>query len=246
MFSMHCLSRIIGLLVVGQGLAAERFDVAVFSATPAGIMASVQAARQGRTVALIEPTNRIGGLTTSGLSYTDFRTLESVTGAFREYMDRVLAYYTEKYGADSPQVRDCFFGALAEPHVSLHVFHEMLRGQPRNTLITEGALQDVLTRGGQQKTIRSIAVRTPSRLTVVEASVFIDASYEGDLAAAAGAPYRVGRESTQEFGERLAGHIFFKDGRLLQGSTGLADKRVQGYNFRIIMTRRPELKVMVS
>ena len=67
---------------------------------------------------LIEPTTHIGGLLTGGLSYTDFRTQESVTGFFREYMDRVLAYYTNKYGAASAQVKDCYFGAHAEPHVS--------------------------------------------------------------------------------------------------------------------------------
>lgn len=244
MLASRRLWQVIALLAVPTAISAERYDLVVFSATPAGIMASVHAARKGHTVALVEPTGRIGGLTTSGLSYTDFRTQEAVTGGFREYMDRVLAYYTRKYGADSPQVRDCFFGALAEPHVSLHVFNEMLREQPRIKLMTGSSLEGVAAGGGEEKTIQSIAVRHPSGVTDLEATIFIDASYEGDLAAAAGAPYRVGRESTREFGERLAGHIFFKDGRILQGSTGLGDQRVQSYNFRIIMTRRPDLRVM--
>ena len=61
-------------------------------------------------MALVESTARIGGLTTAGLSYTDFRTLESTTGAFGDYMDRVEAHSRSRYGADSPQVRDRIVG----------------------------------------------------------------------------------------------------------------------------------------
>ncbi len=64
--------------------ADHHYDLAVYGATPAGIASAVVAARQGHKVALIEPSPYIGGLLTGGLSYTDFRTQESVTGFFRE------------------------------------------------------------------------------------------------------------------------------------------------------------------
>ncbi len=73
----------------------------------------------------------------------------------------------------------------------------------------------------------------------MKAKVWIDASYEGDLAAAAKVPYRTERESTREYGERFAGVIFFDQGRILPGSTGASDPGEQCANFRIIMTKRP-------
>jgi len=86
---------------------------------------------------------------------------------------------------------------------------------------------------------------TSESLTIA-ASMYVDATYEGDLAASAGADYRVGRESTREFGERLAGHIFFQAGRILYGSSGEGDHRVQKYNFRVTMTDDPALRAAIA
>lgn len=220
-------------------LYAQPLDVLVYGATPAGIAASLQAARQGRTVALAEPEPMIGGLMTGGLSYTDFRTLESLSGTFREYMSRVERHYRGIYGAGSQQLQDSFFGALAEPHVSLRVWEAMLAGERRIRVLREHRLESVRQRDG-----RLVAARFGGNIEL-EARFFIDATYEGDLAAAAGLPYRIGREAVTEFGERLAGLLYMKDGVILPGSTGAADTRVQTYNFRIIMTNRPENRLPV-
>jgi NADPH-dependent 2,4-dienoyl-CoA reductase/sulfur reductase-like enzyme len=59
-------------------------DVVVYGATPGGICAAIAAARLGRTVVLLEPTPRIGGMATHGLSHTDFRTFEGITGQYFE------------------------------------------------------------------------------------------------------------------------------------------------------------------
>ena len=75
--------------------------------------------------------------------------------------------------------------------------------------------------------------------------VFIDATYEGDLAAQAGAEYWVGRESRAEYGEFLAGKIFYQYGVILPGSNGGADHKIQAYNFRPIMTDDPDNRLMV-
>ncbi|MCY7351417.1 MAG: FAD-dependent oxidoreductase, partial [Cytophagaceae bacterium] len=106
------------------------FDVLVYGATAAGIGAALNAAEFGHRVALIEPTARIGGIITNGLSLTDIISLESVSGFFKDYTDRAHQHYVRSYGADSPQAKASFFGTLAEPKVSLQVFRDMLAEQP--------------------------------------------------------------------------------------------------------------------
>lgn len=236
------------LLFAALASAAQaQFDLVVYGTTPAGIAAGVTAARQGRSVALLEATDHVGGLLTGGLSYTDFRTQESVTGFFREYMDRVDAHYRDKYGPDSPQVKDCFFGAHAEPHVSSQVLEGLIGEQPTLKLLRRHSLAgaESAALSGSLTRIRAIRVDTPEGPKRIEAKVWIDATYEGDLAAAAGVPYRVGRESTREYGERFAGVLYFRDGRILPGSTGEADATVQCYNFRLLLTRNPANRLLM-
>ncbi|OYW14533.1 MAG: hypothetical protein B7Z55_15670, partial [Planctomycetales bacterium 12-60-4] len=222
------------LALASGGWAQE--VVVVYGATPAGIAAALNVARSGRTVALVEPSGNLGGMLTGGLSYTDFRSLESLQGTFRDYMERVERHYRTRYGERSQQLRDSFFGALAEPHVSLAVLEAMLAEHPsiqvrrRTRLVSAEAAAGV---------VRRIRVQGPKGEEWLAARVFIDASYEGDLAAAAGFDFRIGRESTREYGERFAGHIYFKDGKILDGSTGAGDHKIQCYNFRVVMTEDP-------
>jgi hypothetical protein len=211
-------------------------DVVVYGATPAGIAAALNAAKSGRPVTLIEPSSHLGGMLTGGLSYTDFRSVESLQGTFRDYMERVEQHYRSRYGAGSPQVRESFFGTLAEPHVSSGVLAAMLAERPSITMRLRTALVGAEAVGG---VVRSVRVKGPRGEETIAARAFIDASYEGDLAAAAGFAYRVGRESTREYGERFAGHIYFQDGRILDGSTGAGDGKIQCYNFRVVMTEDP-------
>jgi hypothetical protein len=229
---------------------AQSYDVLVYGGTASGIAAAINAAESGRTVVLVEPTARIGGIVTSGLSYTDFKSFEAIGGTFRDYTRRVEKYYADKYGADSQQVKDCYFGVHAEPHVSLAVWQEMLAEQPRVKVLLQHRLESVslASASGGATVIKAARFqRLPLSETVeLQARVFIDATYEGDLAAFAGAPYKVGRESTREYGERLAGHLYFHDGKVLAGSTGEGDARVQCYNYRLTMTRRPDNRVPVS
>ncbi|MCA9063180.1 MAG: FAD-dependent oxidoreductase, partial [Planctomycetaceae bacterium] len=72
----------------------EDTDLVVYGATPAGIAAAIAAAEDGCRVVLAEPTSRIGGLVTSGLSHTDFHSRESLTGTFLKFASRVEGYYT--------------------------------------------------------------------------------------------------------------------------------------------------------
>ncbi len=231
---------VLWLTVVSWAKAQTKTDIIIYGATPSGIFAAINAARQGHSVALVEEYKHIGGLMTGGLSFTDFISIEVLSGTFNEYRFRALAYYENKYGKNSQQVKDCYFGVNAEPHVTELIFNQMLAELPAIKVYTQHRILKVtVTKNRQgQSSIQSATFTNliDNKLVVISANVFIDATYEGDLATAAGAEYRIGRESRNEFCERFAGHIFTKGGQILTGGTGEGDKKVQAYNFRIIMT----------
>jgi hypothetical protein len=232
---------VLGFLLLSAKLFANpQSDVIIYGATPSGIFAAINAARQGHTVSLFEEYKHIGGLMTGGLSFTDFISQESLSGTFNEYRFRALDYYKLKYGINSKQVKDCYFGVNVEPHVSELIFRQMLSELPNIKLYTQNRLINAFVVGNKQekskiKSVRFIDLATNKQI-VISGKVFIDATYEGDLAVAANADYRIGRESRNEYCERFAGHIFHKNGQILPGGTGQADNKVQAYNFRIIMT----------
>ena len=120
--------------------AAEResssVDVAIYGATPTGIAAALSAAEGDRSVLLIEPTGRIGGMTTHGLSHSDFHSFEAINGPFLQFSQRVLKHYETTYGKDSEQVRDCWRGTHGEPSVNLLVFQQMLAERPSIRILT--------------------------------------------------------------------------------------------------------------
>ena len=208
-------------------------NVLIYGATPAGISAALTAAKRGSSVLLVEPYSTIGGLMTNGLSHSDFRTFEGLTGAFLDHTKRVNEYYFDRYGAYSQQAKGTFRGTHAEPHVNVAVFESALAEQPGITVLRRARLLKVQLDEKDRTRIKSVSLESKEdRWMEVEAAVFIDASYEGDLMARAGVPYAVGREARAAYGESLAPKT--------------ADGQLQGYNFRLIMTRRPELRVMPS
>ena len=201
------------LLLVSASAPADdgqRVDVLVYGGTPAGIAAAMAAAQDGCSVVLVEPTGRIGGLVTNGLSHTDFHTRESLSGAFLDFAKRVEAHYIGTYGADSIQAKQCDGGVFAEPKVNLLVFQQMLSEQAKLRVITEHTLASVQMVGAEghddgRQRIGSIGLTGPADAHIELASSFvIDASYEGDLMAMAGVPWRAGREGRNEYGESLA------------------------------------------
>ena len=211
----------------------DEYDVLIFGATPGGIAAALASGKAERSVLLVEPTHRIGGMTASGLSHPDFRTFEALTGTYLELVKRTLAYYEAKYGPDSQQVKDTFRGTHAEPKVNLQLFKTMIAEVPSITVKTQWELVDAYNRGtAEDRWIRSARFRdADGNLIDCQAKIFIDGSYEGDLIAAAQAPYRIGEESREEYGE---------SGAPEEGSGNL-----QGYNFRLTMTRDPSIRVPI-
>lgn len=195
-------------------------DVVIYGATPGGIAAAISAAKNGSSVMLIEPTDRIGGLVTSGLSHTDFHSFESLSGTFAEMAKRVENHYTKAYGADSQQVKDSFRGTFAEPKVNLIVLEGMVSEQDKITIRKQSTLSSLTS---EDRRIKTATFTTSSGETfTLSGKVFIDGTYEGDLMAKAGVAFKVGREGKAEFNESLA--------------PDQADAQLQAYNFRLIMT----------
>lgn len=208
------------------------YDVVVYGATPAGIAAAVSAGKSGKTVLLIEPTPRIGGLVTSGLSHTDFHSRESLTGSFLDFSERVEAYYVSKYGPNSEQAAASFYGTFGEPKINLAKFEEMLAEQPSIRVMRGATLSKVWKLNPAQEVSHLTVIILQfegDKSYLAVGKVYIDATYEGDLLAKAGVAWRAGREGRAEYGESLA------------PETG--DDQLQAYNFRFIMTTDPGNRV---
>ena len=216
-------------------------------------MAAVQARRLGLTVTLLNPAQHVGGMTTGGLGFTDFGNKAAVGGLAREFYRRLGRHYgKDEEWCFEPQVAESVLaGFLDEAGLTVHAGQYVASAEV--TLDAMGAP-------------RLVAIVTTSQLRV-RAAYFIDCSYEGDLLAVGGVRYKVGRESAAEFGESFNGqqvtatHQFDQpvDPYVVPGkpSSGLlpgidpdpffipgtGDRRVQAYNFRVCMTKRPELRV---
>lgn len=232
-------------LLSAYAWAQPHYDVVIVGGTPGGITCAISAAREGMSVAILERTNHIGGLPANGLGATDISTRGATTGLFLEFVNRNLQYYQETYGADSQQVKDCSEGYHFEPSVAERSFLGMLDEYPSITVLYSrqfDCLPDNVTKEGE--TILGIKVLNKDNSAIEEyaGGVFIDATYEGDLAAAAGVPYHIGRESATEYGEPCAGRIFrhwgvqFVGGGESEGSSYMGDNAVQAYNYRLCLT----------
>ncbi len=217
-------------------------DICVYGGNAAGIAAAVQASRSGKRVVVLNPAQQIGGLTTGGLSCTDFGNKAGIGGISREFYRACGA----RYGV----AEEWNF----EPHVAAETLAKM--AADAGVEVRNGQyVRSVRMQGG-----RIAALTTTSGLTV-RAGVYIDCSYEGDLMARAGVTFTVGREANSTYGETLNGvqlrdkHQFEFDvdpyvrpgdpaSGLLPGidpaplePRGTGDKRVQAYNFRMCLTR---------
>ena len=240
------------LLALGTQARPQRYDVVIVGATPAGITAAIAAAREGKECIILERSAHIGGLPANGLGATDIATRGATAGLFARFVALNKAYYTEKYGADSQQVRDCSDGYHFEPSVAVETFGQMLAeaGPGRITVLTsrqfDAEARHVVKKGGRIVSIR-ILDRTTGREEHYRGAVFIDATYEGDLGAAAGVPFRTGREGAAEYGEPCAGKIYrwWKHGPNAEGTTYESDDAIQAYNYRLCLTDDPKNRLPI-
>jgi hypothetical protein len=188
-------------------------DVVVYGGTSAGITAAIQAARLGKSVVLIEPTNRLGGLTTGGLGQTDIGNKQVIGGISREFYQNIKSHYANpvnwtwqqrseyKDGGQTKTAKGEDAMWTFEPSVALKVYHDMLK----KTSVQVVYNQLLNRESGVKKTGNAITSITMESGEEYIGEVFIDATYEGDLMAAAGVSYAVGRESNAQYGESLNG-----------------------------------------
>jgi hypothetical protein len=235
--------------------AAHEADVIVYGATPGGFCAAIAAAREGSSVILLEPTAHVGGVNTGGLCFSDSnQTLRStVLGLFEEWHARVEKDYQQR-GVELPykvSEKDHKHWTY-EPHVAAKITKEML-DEARVKVLTKRVLQSVIKDG-----TRITQLKTSDG--DFAAKMFIDGTYEGDLMAAAGVSWTIGREGRKEFGEALAGKQYSKpkmaisglgaDGKPLPfitttdaGPEEDGDKNVMIYSFRLCVTKDPANRV---
>ncbi len=217
------------------------YDIVVVGGTPGGIMAAVAAGRLGSRVLLTEYHGHIGGMSASGLGKSDVENREAVAGLFSEFTQRVLDYYVDKYGEDSENVLLCKGGYYYEPSVAEMVFNQMISEVKTITLLVNHQIEEVKV---ESSDITGVVFkdRNSGELKTIRGKVYVDATYEGDLYALAGADYRLGREGKDEFDEKHGGRIFFdyNENVFLEGSTGEGDDKLTAYTYRLCLTDNPE------
>lgn len=247
-----CLLAITTMLALSQGASAtDRADVIVYGATPGGVCAAIAAAREGASVILLEPTLHVGGMSTGGLSHCDSNQMvrQTVMGLFDEWHTRIVQDYTERRrpAPYEPQRKDQSRWTF-EPHVAMRVTMRMLA--ENNVTVLTGRYLSAVEKDGPR--ITSLITKNGTFI----AKVFVDGTYEGDLMAAAGVDWTIGREGRSEFEESLAGKRYPKkkmdirgfddEGRLLPlvttrdaGPDDAGDKNVMTYSFRLCLTTDP-------
>ena len=236
------------LLACATAFGQSSYDLVIVGGNPGGIMAAISAARMGKKSVILERTRYVGGLPANGLGATDIATRAATTGLFREFVDGVKQHYIDTYGPGSEQVKVCSDGYHFEPSVGARIFQKMLDGQKdKITVLTmrqfDAEDENIVMRDNRIEKIR-ILNRETGEMEEYTGSVFLDATYEGDLGAAAGVPFRVGREGKDEFGEPGAGRVYkYWGGPEGDGSTFKKDNAVQSYNYRLCLTNNPANRV---
>jgi hypothetical protein len=226
-------------------------DLVVVGGTPGGLMCAIAAARRGRSVIVLERGKHIGGLPANGLGATDISTRGVAAGLFKEFTGRIRGHYAEKYGPDSEQLEVCSDGYHFEPSVGEKILHEMVEECPSITVLIRRQFDARPERAPRQdRWIPSLQVLNldTGTLETFTAKVFIDATYEGDLAAAAEVPFSTRREGFADYHEPMAGRVYQRwdhPHEIGEGSTFEGDDTIQAYNFRLCLTDRPENRIPI-
>jgi hypothetical protein len=249
---------------------AQRVDVCVYGATSAGIIAAVTAKQLGRSVVLVESGRHLGGMSSGGLGWTDFGNKAAIGGLSLEFYKRV----GEAKGKTEPVW-------VFEPSVAERAFERFVHENDVTVMFEHSVVDVIKDRDARITRARfapssllasSAKPNVDADVRVVEAAVFIDCTYEGDLMARAGVKYAVGREPVAAYNEPHNGiraetpkhqfpfpvDPFVKPGDptsglipLIQASDspqkpGDGDRRVQAYNFRLCLTSDPANRIPIT
>lgn len=249
----------------GSGIAfndsslVTKVDICVYGGTSAGVIAAYTAKKMGKSVLLIEPGRHLGGLSSGGLGFTDIGNKFAISGLALDFYRRIGKHYGK------------FEQWIFEPHVAENLFKEYIQ-RAKTEVLFSYRLKEIAKTGNIINNILVENSDNPQAGTdrKIEATIFIDCSYEGDLMAKGGVTYIVGREANNIYNEKYNGvqlrdkHQFldnidpFKtkgapESGLLWGispealsSQGSGDKKVQAYNFRICLTSDPANQIPIT
>ena len=234
-------------------------DICIYGGTSAGVIAAYTAKKMGKSVLLIEPGKHLGGLTSGGLGYTDIGNKFATSGLALDFYRRIGQHYGK------------FEQWIFEPHVAENLFADYLKRANTKALFSY-RLKDVNKTGNSIVNITIENSDQPNASTdrVIQAKIFLDCSYEGDLMAKAGVAYTVGREANSLYNETYNGVQLRDKHQFLDGidpyktkgdpSSGLlwgispealapqgsGDKKVQAYNFRICLSSDPANQIPIT
>ena len=272
---------LVGLLYYGCSDADEavyptiKSDVIIYGGTSAAVTTAVQVAQMGRSVIIVSPAKHLGGLTSSGLGFTDVGNKGVIGGLSRQFYQRIYQYYQkpetwkwqkrEEYG-NKGQGTPAIDGEnrtmwIFEPHIAEMVFEDFIRDNGIKVYYDEWLDRED---GVKMKDGKILSITTLSNHSY-EGKIFIDATYEGDLMAASGVNYYVGRESNNVYNEEWNGvqvgvlhhKHHFSDRKISPylipndptsgilpfisaenpGKRGEADNKLQAYCFRTCLTK---------
>jgi hypothetical protein len=282
---LHCLFLTIGIMFGGCENKSNNpneysADLIIYGGTSAAVAAAVEAVQSGKTVLVVSPDTNLGGLSSGGLGYTDTGNKSTIGGLSREFYHRVWQHYNDsaawkwqkhsEYG-NKGQGTVAMDGEnrtmwIFEPHVAEQVFEDFIAENKITVLRNEwlDRSSGVVRKNEKIKSIKTLSGKTFS------GKMFIDATYEGDLMAATGVSYHVGREACSVYNETWNGvqadarhhdHLFknqidpYKipgkpESGLLYGISSepiaancSGDNKIQAYCFRLCMSNHPENRV---
>ncbi|MDX1637910.1 MAG: FAD-dependent oxidoreductase [Balneolaceae bacterium] len=283
------LAAIVTLLVSQVGKAQSstnhyRADVIVYGGTSGAVTAAVQAAKMDKSVIMVSPDKHLGGLSSGGLGFTDVGNKAVIGGLSREFYHRVYQHYQdpaawrwqdhsefgELRGQGTAAVdKDKKTMWIFEPHVAEQVFDNLVAEHEVTVLRDEwlDRKDGVTMQNGRIVSFETLSGK------VFHGAMFIDVTYEGDLMAAAGVDYLVGREANSVYDENWNGvqtgvyhhsHYFPPEGPHVDpyyapgqpssgiiprvstdppGEKGSGDKKIQAYCFRMCLSSHPDNKV---
>lgn len=256
MRNLLLLMALLGVLKVNA--ITIKTDICVYGATSGGVISAVSADRLGKQAIIIEPSRYIGGLSASGLGQTDIGNKKAITGLSRDFYRSIGKHYgkSEMW--------------TFEPHVAEAVFNHFLSAT-KVKLIKGYELRTLIKSMGKITQITVTDVENPEKNPItIQAKMFIDASYEGDLMAKAGVSYTIGRESNATYNETYngfqlrekhqfpdsispykvpgnpnSGFVYGVSNNMVM-PTGTGDKLIQAYNYRLCLTNVESNKIPIT
>ena len=252
----------------------KSFDVVVVGGTGGGVMCAVRAAREGSSVLLVQHNGHLGGMMTNGLMQWDALYGGPRSPLFNELLTNIENHYVAEFGRDSRDHQTIRYThehypiGWAEPHVAEREYNRLVAAEPNITLLLHHYPTKADCDGSIIRRVKLTNRESPDESIWVAGTTFVDATYEGDLFAVAGVPYRVGREARDEYDEPHAGKVFANiaggrpetvvaeglnirpysahQGAIDPDSPFTADGAVQAHNYRFCVTSDPANRIAIE